>query len=178
MQANSNSTVHSLAVKLSEAFQTQKRNDGHEFVSLKDGSPAWMTGVVRSVHGDKLPDDTVYALIERCADALTDANEDADPYEVIAEIESDIYTHDLTAWLHARVDHVYYLTEVLEEGTGMTDGFQLLTAAQKKQIDEVGYALVSALENAEQEDADEQGTEGQDRDSYSDTQDPDNHSAE
>ncbi len=153
MQANSNSTVHSLAVKLSEAFQTQKRSDGHEFVSLKDASPAWMTGVVRSVHGDKLPDDTVYGMIERCVDALTDANEDADLYEVIQEIESDIYTTDLTAWLHARVDHVYYLTEVLEEGTGITDGFQLLAVAQQKQLHEVGYALVSALEDVP-EDAD------------------------
>jgi hypothetical protein len=143
----SNTTsVQKLAALLSQAFQTKKRKDGNDFVSLKDGSPAWMTEVVRSAHGDKLPDDTVYAFIERVASALADADEDADPSDVISEIETDTYTADLTAWLHARVDHVYYLTEVLEEGLGITDGFQLLAAAQQKQIHEIGYALVSALE--------------------------------
>lgn len=151
MQANANPTVHSLAVKLSEALETGKRDNGDEFVSLKNGSPEWMTDVVRSAHGDKLPDDTVYGLIERCADALADANEEADPYETIAEIESDVYTNDLTAWLHARVDHISYLDEVLEEQPGLANGAQLLMAAQKKQIDEVGYALISALETAAEE---------------------------
>jgi hypothetical protein len=143
---SNNASVQKLASALSAALQTKKRDDGHEFVSLKEGSPAWMTEVVRSAHGDKLPDDTVYAFIERAASALADAGEDADPSDVISEIEPDTYTADLTAWLHARVDHVYYVTEVLEEGLGITDGFQLLAAARQKQIHEVGHALVSALE--------------------------------
>jgi hypothetical protein len=154
-------SIQKLAEQLSAAFETKKRNDDNEFVSLKDGSPEWMTDVVRAAHGDKLPDDTVYAFIEKAADALANASEDAEPSDVILEIEPDPYTAGLTAWLHARVDHVYYLTEVLEEGTGITDGFQLLAAAQQKQIHEVGYALVSALEEAaenmpEEETADEQ----------------------
>src|SRR5689334_2352080 len=97
-------SVHSLAAKLSKAFQTKKRNDGNEFVSLKDGSPSWMTDVVRAAHGDKLPDDTVYAFIGKAADAIADADEDADPQDVISEIEPDSYTSDLTAWLNARPD--------------------------------------------------------------------------
>jgi hypothetical protein len=150
--------IEKLAEQLSAAFETKKRNDGNEFVSLKDGSPEWMTQVIRSAHGDKLPDDTTYAFIEKAADAIADHE---DPQEAIAEIEPDPYTAGLTSWLHARVDHVYYLTEVLEEGTGITDGFQLLAAAQQKQLHEVGYALVSALEEAaenmpEEETADEQ----------------------
>src|ERR1700730_15315183 len=96
------STVQKLAAALSQAFQTKKRNDSNEFVSLKDGSPDWMTEVVRAAHGDKLPDDTVYAFIEKAADALADADEDAEPSDVILEIEPDPYTAGLTAWLHAR----------------------------------------------------------------------------
>jgi hypothetical protein len=136
--------IQKLAEQLSAAFENNKRNDGNEFVSLKDGSPAWMTEVIRSAHGDKLPDDTVYEFIENCADAIADHE---DPQEAIAEIEPSPYTADLTAWLHARVDHVYYLTECLEENR-FDDGFQLLAAAQQKQIQEIGYALVSALEEA------------------------------
>ena len=155
------SSIQKLAADLSKAFETKKRNDGQEFVSLKNGSPSWMTDVIRSAHGDKLPDDTTYAFIERAADALADASEDAEPSDVILEIEPDPYTAGLTAWLNARADHVYFLTEVLEEGLGITDGFQLLAAAQQKQLHEVGYALVSALENAaeQMEDADESSEE-------------------
>jgi hypothetical protein len=142
--------IQKLAASLTKALETRKRDNGNEFVCLKDGSPVWMTEVIRSAHADKLPDDTTYAFIEKCADALADADEDAEPSDVILEIEPDIYTADLTAWLHARADHIFYLNEVLEECSGTTDGAQLLMAAQKKQIDEVGYALVSALENAEQ----------------------------
>lgn len=153
----SNATLHKLAAKLSRAFETKKRNDGKEFVCLKDGSPEWMTQAIRSAHGDKLPDDTTYAFVEKAADALAEASVDADPSDVIAEIEADVYTSDLTEWLHARADHVFYLSEVLEECSGITDGAQLLMAAQKKQIDEVGYALISALEAQAELDEDIEG---------------------
>jgi hypothetical protein len=142
---NESYQVHDLAEKLSQALTTDKRNDGSEFVHLKDNAPAWMTEVIRSVHGEKLPDDTTYAFISKCADAISEGD---DANDAITEIEPDIYTQDLTAWLHSRADHVYYLTEVLEESE-VKDGFQLLAAAQQKQIQEIGFALISALENVE-----------------------------
>jgi hypothetical protein len=159
MSRSSDSTsIQTLAESLTKALQTKKRNDGNEFVSLKDGSPQWMTDVIHEAHGDKLPDDTTYAFIEKAADAIADSE---DPQDAISELEPDPYTNNLTGWLHARADHVYYLTEILEEGSGITDGFQLLAAAQQKQIHEVGYALISALENAaeQMEDAEPEESE-------------------
>jgi hypothetical protein len=141
---NESYQVKALAEKLSNALISDSRN-GSEFIHLKDNSPQWMTEVIRTVHGEKLPDDTTYAFISKCADAIADA-EDAN--DAITSIEPDIYTHNLTAWLHSRADHVYYLTEVLEESE-VKDGFQLLSAAQQKQIQEIGFALISALENVE-----------------------------
>jgi hypothetical protein len=139
----SDKTIQSLAKELSRAFVTNKRNDGQEYVHLKEGSPEWMTEVVRAIHGDKLPDDTTYRFIERCADAIADAGDD--PTEAIYSMEADIYTSDLTAWLHARNDHVFYLDEALSEDAPKS-GFDLLYAAQKRQIEEIGSALVSELE--------------------------------
>jgi hypothetical protein len=138
--------LHELAGDLYDALETRKRNNGKEFICLKDGSPDWMTEVISTAHGDAMPDDTIYGIIERAAGALHDAEaEDEDAaQEAIYELEPDCYTNDLTAWLHKRVDHVYYLTEVLEDG-GCEDGFQLLMAAQSKQIQEIGGQLVSAL---------------------------------
>jgi hypothetical protein len=142
---NESYQVRTLAEHLSKALTTDKRNDGSEFVHLKENSPQWMTEVIRSVHGEKLPDDVTYAFISECADAIAEAD-DAD--DAITEIEPDTYTHDLTEWLHSRADHLYYVTEVLEESE-IKDGFQLLAAAQQKQIHEIGFALISALENVE-----------------------------
>jgi hypothetical protein len=139
-----NQSVQELATQLRDALEHKSRTNGDEFVCLKDGSPQWMTDVVRSVHGDKLPDDTTYAFISQCADAIAESEE---PNDAIYEIEPDTSTHDLTGWLHARNDHVYYLSEVLEE-CSPTDGFSLLAMAQQKHIHEVGSALVSALESA------------------------------
>ncbi len=136
-------TVQELAGELSNAFVRDKRNDGQEFTHLAKGSPKWMTEVIHAVHGDKMPDDTVYGFVERCADAI--AGHD-DPSDAVTEIEPDGYTSSLTSWLNARADHVHYLTEALEEGLDITDGFQLLAYAQQKQIQEVGFALISELE--------------------------------
>jgi len=143
---NESYQVKDLAEKLSQALTTDKRDNGSEFVHLKDNAAAWMTEVIRSVHGEKLPDDTTYAFISKCADVIADAADDLN--DAITAIEPDVYTHNLTAWLHSRADHVYYLTEVLEESE-VKDGFQLLAAAQQKQIQEVGFALISALESVE-----------------------------
>jgi hypothetical protein len=131
------------------AFESDKRNDGDMFYKLKSGSPEWMTDVIHAVHGDKLPDDTVYEMIYEAISRLIELDDDAtddDMTEAIYEMEPDPYTSNLTAWLNKRADHVYYLTEALEQ-MDIKDGFQALSAAQKIQMDEIGSALVQELIN-------------------------------
>ena len=143
-------TIQSLAGELFDALETRTRNNGDEFTTLKDDAPAWMQPVVHATHGDKLPDDTVYQFIQDCAAAIHDRGGEEDEEnaeEAIREMEPDPYTAGLTKWLAARVDHVYYLTEVLEEYGDIKDGFQLLAMAQKQQIEEVGFALIAALKS-------------------------------
>jgi len=137
------------AQEMSEAFETRERDNGDKFRVLKNGSPEWMTEIVHTVHGDALPDDTIYRFIEMTVDAIADCDPDAtedDIQERLYEIEPDVYTSDLTEWLHARNDHVYYLTEALEE-FNPRDGFQALSMAQANQIKEVAFDTLSALEN-------------------------------
>ena len=138
-------TVIDLAQEMSEAFETRTRDNGDSFRVLKDGSPKWMTGVIHEVHGEDLPDDTIYRMIEMAVDAMADCEEVEEIVERIYEIEADVYTSDLTDWLNKRNDHVYYLTEALEEFEPR-DGFQLLMMAQKIQIDEVASATLNALQ--------------------------------
>lgn len=138
--------VKTLATQLDAAFDHRTRDNGDAFVCLKDDSPEWMTTIIRTAHGDKLPNDTVYAIIECCADAIASYGVEGKyaAQDAITEIEPNAYTHELTGWLNARVDHVYYLTQALQE-CEPKDGFQALAIAQQLQIREIGDALVSAL---------------------------------
>jgi hypothetical protein len=137
------SKVRELAAQLSKSLETRTRNNGDKFTCLKDGSPEWMRDVIHAVHGDKLPDDYTYKFIERCADTISEY--DGDPTEAISEIEPDVYTSDLTAWLHSRAGHVEYLSQALTDYEPK-DGFQALQIAQLEHIKEVGYSLIAELE--------------------------------
>lgn len=133
-------TLQDLAKEMSQAFEGSTRVSGESFRKLKEGSPKWMTAIIHAAHGDMLPDDWRYAFVEEVCDTLADA-EDADE----VQLEPDIYTNDLTAWLHSRADRVGYITEALEEGLGFKDGFQLLAYAQLREKEEVLAAMREAL---------------------------------
>ena len=161
MDNDTSDNVRKLAQKMADSFKWDKRNDGTGFYHMDQATQTvWMREVIRDVHGDKLPDDTVYDFIYQTVNAICDSSESDDLYEVISEIEPDIYTHDLTKWLHQRPDHVYYLTQATEEFGPIDDGFRLLAIAQQLQIHEVGHAVIQALEEIDLEDyIDDDGTE-------------------
>lgn len=138
-------TIQTLAREMSLAFESATRtSSGETFRKLRDASPEWMTTVCRLAHDDGrlLPDDWRYAFIEEAVDALAD-HEDTD--EALASLEPDIYTRELTAWLHSLNSRVYYLGEAMTECGPFRDGFQLLAAAQMIEKEEVFDQVVSAL---------------------------------
>jgi hypothetical protein len=74
--------------------------------------------------------------IDYCFDELRD--------DIIYNIEADIYTANLTAWLASDIKNVYYLTEVLES-MDIKDGSQLLSYAQieqKREIYEIAFEFL------------------------------------
>jgi hypothetical protein len=103
-----------------------------------------------------MPDDYRYKFIENSLQYIADQDEDADDLDC-PEIEADIYTSDLTKWLHSRNDRVYYLTEALEEYE-IKDGFQALQEAQLREREEVFYSVLNSLRELckDQEDEEEQ----------------------
>ena len=48
---------------------------------------------------------------------------------LMTELEGDIYTSNLTAWLHSNVNHVHYIGEAISD-LGAEEGFQVLSGAQ------------------------------------------------
>ena len=135
-------TVNELAREALEWFITDTRNNGEKFIKTKEGRPDWLENLIFTAHDDMLPDDYRYKFIEDALIMIADQDEDADLD--CPEIEADIYTSDLTKWLHSRNDRVCYLTEALEEYE-IKDGFQALYLAQLCERGEVYYSVLNSL---------------------------------
>lgn len=156
MENENETTLMEVVTELYNALTTTTRHNGDEIIVLDDEKKEdWMRDIIHEVHTSMdqgfLPDDTVYKFINRVLGDLMEADEDSDGddlREMLFEIEPDVYTSDLTAWLNARNDHVQYINRVKEEfGEGLDDGFQLLSAAQGFYIRDIGEALITAMVN-------------------------------
>lgn len=155
-------TIVTQAKVLYEALESRTRNNGDVFYALKDNSPEWMTDVIHAAHGDSFPDDTIYKTIRDIASHLSDLDEDTDLYDAvdsINEIEPEIYTAKLTHWLSLSLEHYQYMQQAMDELGPFTDAFALLQAAQKRQIQAIGNALVDALDDTLTDDDDDESFE-------------------
>lgn len=154
-------TLKDFAHEMSRAFVGDKRNDGTEFRKLRDGSPEWMKDVCFKAHGDMGPDDHRYEMIEEVCDALAD-HEDED--EARDSLEADIYTSELTGWLHSRVDRTGYVDEALEEcGEDLKDISKAIALGQMKEKEEVFGLVVKALtELVDAQEEEEEDTDNED----------------
>lgn len=140
----SNYSITELAEIASKHFTTIVRDGSNDrIVILKEDTPEWIHDVVREAHGSSFPDDLIYEHICNVIDAL--ANDGDDPQETVQEMEPDAYTSDLIKWLASDVSYVDYMTQAIEE-YGAKDGFAVLATAQKIWMDEIGYAVINALE--------------------------------
>lgn len=103
---------------------------------------------------DDVYDQSYWALewLDEAFDAEDEPDEDdlRDQLEERVDSAVNVYTHDLTAWLHRSVWHVYYITEALEEYPDTDDGFKLLQIAQYRCFDVIwGNILQLILEEFE-----------------------------
>ena len=128
------------------------------FGTINDGRPKWLpmwlTDLILAAQGDMMPDDYRYKFIEDALEIIAEADDNSLD---CPEIEADIYTSDLTKWLHSRNDRVYYLTEALETFV-MRDGFVALQFAQIIEKEEVYWSVLESLRELckDQEDEEEQ----------------------
>ena len=134
--------IQILAAQFQAAFITDTREDGTRFLKCKDTDNEALTQLIYDAHGDMLPDDHRYEFIHDALIALADYD---DPEEAIEAIEPDIYTSDLTAWLHSRNDRMHYLTYAQQEFGPFEDGFKLLAAAQQMEKTEVFQSVLQSL---------------------------------
>lgn len=110
-------TIQTIAGEAYRAFETANRPDGEEFIRLRDGSPDWISELVRDAHGgDFLPDDWRYSTIREACGFIEEA--DGDDLEDVAHEFADgvdVYTGKLLAWLASNASRASYCDEAVNQ---------------------------------------------------------------
>ena len=142
--------VQELATETLKHFERFTRGDG-------DGSddspplyktndpPDWVRDLCHDAHGDMFPDDWRYSFIVEALDALEEGNDTEDAY---GSIEPDVYSSEITGWLHSRADRYGYVDEATAEGfiDEDADTLQRLMMGQLVEKLEVFHSVLASLE--------------------------------
>lgn len=131
-----------------DSFETKQRGN-KTIIVLKDNAPEELDNSVMQAHGDRFPSDWIFDTYHSILENLTgyDINSIDDVEDYRHEIVDglvDIYTHELTGWLHSDNRNVYYLEDAVKE-YGASDGFQILMSAQYIAINEIYNEVVELL---------------------------------
>lgn len=126
-----------------ETKQVKKTGEEEETITIfSDKASEELKDSVREAHQKSLPSDWVFGIYADILDSLS--NYDIEKLEDIDDIRGEIvdslvniYTYDLTDWLHSNNTNIYYLEEAQKEFGPIEDGFKLLSTAQYIAIDEI-----------------------------------------
>ena len=140
----------SLADILAGSFETRERQSGGTFHALKDNAPEWVSDAVRKAHGERLPCDWIYKQCDSIASDIRQAivHDDREPVDIAdhLEIEPDIYTASLTAWLADHLDNLNYCNEWAEEfSTGKVNLVALISGGQWLAKREIANVMIAAF---------------------------------
>lgn len=133
-----------MAQEMFDNFEWKERKNGKKFYCQKEPRKEWITDICREAHGDRLPSDDIYEVIVEALERIAESEDEDSAIDLIAEIEADVYTSNLTAWLNSNNYNVYYLTEAIEE-LELTDGFKVLAGAQYQWKQEIANSVLNGL---------------------------------
>ena len=112
-------TPQEWAATASPWFTGGKRDNGDTFRKLKDGAPEWLSDLVREAHGDMMPDDYRYGMIEGAIDAIAEGDEDE---EDAAYRFSEGVPHDSNfqrfRWVQSHGSRPWYVDQANEANGG------------------------------------------------------------
>lgn len=133
------------------SFEWVKRGE-KDIVVLKDDAPEELRESVHAAHGDKMPNDWVYAtyhgiLASMDGYEMTKADDMEESRHEIVDSLVDLYTHQLTWWLHDYPDGMQYLEEAADGFVRDDCAWQLLARAQYLAIDEIYGHVMSYVAN-------------------------------
>ena len=105
----------------------------------RDGAPPELKRIIRSAHGDFMPDDHRYRFIVEALKVLAECD---DPGCAAAAVDRDPAV--LTGWLHSKITRLQYMTIAMTQAAPR-DSLELLCAAQQIERNEVFEAVLGEL---------------------------------
>jgi hypothetical protein len=141
-------TIQQLAEEYRALFTTHDRDEGAIWVvrdEAREHNTADVMELVAAAHEDRAlpPDDFRYAVLVEVLDVIA---ESTDPDEAGFELEADILTADLVAWLGSGDRHGYVDEAVAELGHGDLGVIGDLMAGQALEKREIYAAVLGFLE--------------------------------
>lgn len=134
-------------------FETAFRDpqdDESSYVRVHDGSPEWVTDLVRHAHGDMLPDDYRYQWVMNALECIADCDDPEDAAHEWADGCTDIYTGQLLAWLSSNLRRVGYCDDAIRDGQWFADQglVDLVSAGQYNELRETFELVWRWLEDS------------------------------
>jgi hypothetical protein len=145
-------TLSAAAALLSSSLEEALRSDGSPFLRLSSSAPSWGSDVIRAAHGGELPNDSRYALIASCLEALADGSfgDEEEAREALYDLSLELLpslTWDLLQWFSERVSRLSSCDEAQEEGrVGELSAYGLLSEGWRVDCEETLSSLLSSLE--------------------------------
>jgi hypothetical protein len=140
-----------LATAFRNAFETGKRNNGSEYVFLRDGSPEWMRDACYNAHHNNMPNDAIYEMIQTAVQMLVDGLDADDArdeaVDILSAVEAPIYTHELLRWLSTAPLAMGCCDEYIQNNGTFESTFQLLQEGWFIQFGEVSQSILNSLES-------------------------------
>jgi hypothetical protein len=133
----------SLVGELTRSFEIKKRADGTEYVTT---SSELARDMVRDA-SEYMSLDFAYVAVRNCLYAASD--NDLSPRQALDEgilPEADVYTYDLTKWLHDSLKHVGLVNDALED-SGHFDGYSIDVLIMGGQNKAYEYAMQAIADN-------------------------------
>ena len=157
---NTFNQVRKLAGEARGHFVLATRPNGDEYWRSKDDAPEWIGDLTRDAGhaaGVIFPDDYRYLFLVTALDTIGEASDAEDAEECLPE---EVYTSNLTRWLHSSNNRTLYVDDALEEFPELAaqSGFQgvLMAAFRAEQLEVLQDAIAWFLVDGPQ-----LGTNGQ-----------------
>lgn len=138
-------------------LEREVTEEGESSISLSEKAEHFddLRDIIFDAHDGLLPNNSVYETVYKiiihlydCIDEIRDIeNEEEDIqdflFEELAEIEPEMYTHHLLAWLQSDLSFLYYVQEAIDNG--VEDIFDILIQANYLYQQETGEKLINAI---------------------------------
>ena len=145
-------TLSATAALLFSSLETASRDDGSSFLRLSSSAPSWGSAAIMAAHDEEPPNDSRYALISSCLEALAEGSFDneEEANEALQDLSLDLlpcWTEEILLWFSARCARLSSCDDAMESGrVGECTVYELLSEGWRSDCEETLSSLISSLE--------------------------------